>query len=73
MKWYFIQEDILTEDATGFTIRLNSGTWLEPVDITPDKSNLTAYEQAKYLRLGLAFANEFISKKLEYTSSIKAW
>lgn len=67
MEWYFIDKDIVTEKVTEYTIRLNEGTWAEPLDITPDKANLSAYEQARLLRLGLKFAREskFVHKDYE--------
>ena len=69
MEWYFIDKKIITEKLTGYTIRLNEGTWGEPLDITPDKANLSAYEQARLLRLGLEFARASAFGKKDYKAS----
>jgi len=66
MQWIFISSSIITEVETGFTVRLNSGTWSEPRDVTPDKTNISAYDQAKLLRLGLEFARESLSVDYNY-------
>jgi hypothetical protein len=64
MQWHFIDSDIITDSDTGYTIRLNAGTWREPLDITPDKASLTACDQARLLRLGLEFAKESLTTKI---------
>jgi len=69
MDWYFIDKSIVTEKVTGYTIRLNEGTWTEPLDITPDKVNLSPYEQARLLRLGLEFARKSVFAKTAYKAS----
>ncbi len=58
MKWLFIDTTILTEQETGFTIRLNAGTWEFPMDITPDHSTISFQEQARLIKLGLKYAKE---------------
>lgn len=63
-NWFFIDTNIITEDTTSFTIRLNAGSWRNPIDITPDSAGLSAREQARLLREGLAFANEALSIKM---------
>jgi hypothetical protein len=57
MKWIFIEANLLTELDTGFTIRLISGTWSNPIEIRPDKITVSIYDQARLLRLGLEYAN----------------
>jgi hypothetical protein len=57
MKWIFIEANLLTELDTGFTIRLISGTWSNPIEIGPDKITVSIYDQARLLRLGLEYAN----------------
>jgi hypothetical protein len=57
MKWTFIEVNLLTELDTGFTIRLISGTWSNPIEIRPDKITVSIYDQARLLRLGLEYAN----------------
>ncbi|MFT6390198.1 MAG: hypothetical protein ACJAUP_003599 [Cellvibrionaceae bacterium] len=64
MQWFFIDKNILIEEMSRFTIQLNAGTWREPQDITPNKTNSSAYEQAKLLRLGLEFAKEALAIKV---------
>lgn len=59
MKWIFISTDVLTELDSGFTIRLLAGTWASPIEIRPDKTTVKATEQARLLRLGLAYAINF--------------
>jgi hypothetical protein len=57
MKWIFIEANLLTELNTGFSIRLISGTWSSPIEIRPDKTTVSIYDQARLLRLGLEYAN----------------
>ncbi|MFT6389438.1 MAG: hypothetical protein ACJAUP_002830 [Cellvibrionaceae bacterium] len=64
MQWKFINSNIITEVETGFTIRLISGAWGDPQDIAPDKTNISAYDQARLLRLRLEFAKELLTTKL---------
>ena len=66
MQWKFISSSIITEIETGFTVRLNSGTWSEPRDVAPDNTHISAYDQAKLLRLGLEFARESLSVEYNY-------
>ncbi len=56
MKWSFVTPHILTELDTGFTIRLIARTWSNPVEIKPDKTTVSIYDQARLLRLQLEYA-----------------
>jgi hypothetical protein len=56
MKWIFITPNLVTELDTEFAIRLISGTWSNPIEIRPDKTMISIYDQARLLRLGLEFA-----------------
>jgi hypothetical protein len=64
MQWFFIDSNIITESDTGYTIRLISGSWRDPLNVTPDKANLAACDQARLLRLGLEFAKESLTTKI---------
>jgi hypothetical protein len=57
MKWIFVDANLLTELNTGFSIRLISGTWSNPIEIRPDKTTVSIYDQPRLLRLGLEYAN----------------
>jgi hypothetical protein len=57
MKWIFVDANLLTELTTGFSIRLISGTWSTPIEIRPDKTTVSIYDQPRLLRLGLEYAN----------------
>ena len=57
MKWIFTEANLLTELNTGFSIRLISGTCSSPIEIRPDKTTVSIYDQARLLRLGLEYAN----------------
>lgn len=56
MKWIFITPNLLTELDTEFSIHLVAGTWASPIEIRPDKTTVSIYNQARFLRLGLEFA-----------------
>lgn len=56
MRWNFINANTISEMNTGFTIRLISGTWESPQEVSPDGRTVTPYMQAKMLRMGLEFA-----------------
>jgi hypothetical protein len=56
MKWIFITPNLVTELDTELAIRLISGTWSNPIEIRPDKTMISIYDQARLLRLGLEFA-----------------
>ncbi len=58
MRWNFINATTISEMNTGFTIRLVSGTWENPQEVSPDGKTVSAYMQAKMLRMGLEFAKE---------------
>lgn len=58
MRWGFLNASTISEMNTGFSIKLLSGTWDSPDEILPDGSKVSAYEQAKMLRLGLEYAKE---------------
>jgi hypothetical protein len=57
MKWSFITPNLITELDTEFAIRLISGTWSTPIEIRPDKTTVSIYDQPRLLRLGLEYAN----------------
>jgi hypothetical protein len=57
MKWIFIESNLITELDSGFSIRLISGTWVNPIEIRPDKTTVSSYDQARLLRLGLEYVN----------------
>jgi hypothetical protein len=57
MKWIFVDANLLTELNTGFSIRLISGTWSNPIEIRPDKTSVSVCDQPRLLRLGLEYAN----------------
>ncbi len=59
MKWIFIEANLLTELNTGFSIRLISGTWSNPIEIRPDKTTVSIYAQARFLKLGLKYASNY--------------
>lgn len=54
MEWVFIEPSVITELNTGLSIRLIAGSWTEPIEIRPDKTTVSVYDQARLLRLGLA-------------------
>lgn len=57
MDWYFYEEDILQDYETGYKIVLVSGDWSYPTELRPViPRGLSAHEQVRYLRLGLAYA-----------------
>ncbi len=58
MRWTFINAKTISEMNTGYTIRLVSGTWENPQEISPDGKTVSAYMQAKMLRMGLEFAKD---------------
>ncbi len=64
MQWFFIDTHTITEDNTAFTIRLNEGSWREPMDVTPESVDLSPYEQARLLREGLEFARQALAVKM---------
>lgn len=69
MEWILSSEFTIVETKTGFVIYLLSGTWSQPADIkTNAPKGMGVQEQAKYLRLGLGFANEFMINRLTYTA-----
>ena len=57
MKWIFIESNLIPEIDSGFSIRLISGTWSSPIEIRPDRTTVSIYDQARLLRLGLEYAN----------------
>jgi len=61
MQWFFIDNKTLVEDKTSFMIRLDAGTWREPKEITPQKTNLPISAQVRLIREGLEFAREALS------------
>jgi hypothetical protein len=66
MEWILSTEHAIEETKTGFVISLLSGSWLEPNSLnTKAPDEMTVQEQAKCLRLGLAFAKEFMAKRLK--------
>ncbi len=56
MNWFFTDYRIIIEEDTGFTVRLISGTWANPEEVQPNKTDLNTYDQARLLRLGLEYA-----------------
>lgn len=64
MEWIFIESKIITELNTGFSIRLIAGNWLDPIEIRPDTTTVSVYDQARLLRLGLEFAIKASAKKV---------
>jgi hypothetical protein len=61
MEWVFISEFSLKEKKSEYIIYLLSGTWAEPWDvISKFPKDMTSLQKARYLRLGLAFAKEFM-------------
>ncbi len=57
MIWNFVDANLLTELNTGFSIRLISGTWSNPIEIRPDKTTVSIYDQPRLLSLGFEYAN----------------
>ena len=69
MKWIFVSEDVLEESNNLFCIQLLTGSWTEPLSIKVQASeNMSAQTQAKYLRLGLTHAKEFMHNRCKFTS-----
>jgi hypothetical protein len=57
MRWIFSSEFSIEESTTGFLIFLLAGSWSLPLSIsTKPPRNMRPFEQSKYLRLGLEFA-----------------
>ena len=64
MRWIFIDSSLLTEVDSGFSVRLISGTWSDPIEIKPDKTTVDACDQARLLRLGLEYASNYQLNKI---------
>lgn len=70
MEWILSTEYTIEENETDFVITLLSGSWLEPASLkTTAPDEMTVQEQAKYLRLGLEFGKEFMTKRLKYSAT----
>lgn len=70
MEWILSTELTIEDTKTGFVIYLLSGSWSDPANLkTKAPDDMTAQEQAKYLRLGLEFAKEFMAMRLKYTTT----
>ena len=63
MDWRFINSNTLEESQTGYTIRLVSGTWFHPKEISPVcPKGIDFLKQAQLLRCGLAYVNELCAE-----------
>jgi hypothetical protein len=67
MNWILSSELTVEETNTGFVIYLSSGSWLEPLAVeTKNIDTMTIHDQAKYLRLGLIFAEKLMIEILTH-------
>jgi hypothetical protein len=61
MDWIFMSEHSLVEKKSGYIIYLLSGSWGEPLDVASKfPRDMTSLDKARYLRLGLEFAKNFM-------------
>ena len=69
MDWDFSQADILQEYATGYKIMLVAGDWSNPRELRPvSPHSISAFDQARYLRLGLDFTKRHASELFDRVS-----
>jgi len=69
MYWDFSEVDALQEYDTGYKIILVAGDWSNPRELRPvSPLNISSYDQARYLRLGLDFAKRHASELFDRVS-----
>jgi hypothetical protein len=70
MHWQFAGTTIVIHCKTGFCIKLISGSWDIPENITPSSpQGMCIFQQAQLLRAGLEYAEQHA---FEYSSRAKA-
>lgn len=58
MEWCFIDNHTVKEKSSGYTLKLLSGSWEDPIEIQPEYPKGKHIRQALLLRQGLEFAHD---------------